>query len=71
MFFSVSLRLPDFQVEDLNDNPPQLNAVAYEGTIRENALPGTTIRVLPAIQVVITLGLVWIVSYMHIEFDFW
>ncbi|XP_042858064.1 cadherin-89D-like [Penaeus japonicus] len=39
------------QVEDLNDNPPQLNAVAYEGTIRENALPGTTIRVLPAIQV--------------------
>lgn len=58
-FFSIYLRFPDFQVEDLNDNPPQLNAVAYEGTIRENALPGTTIRVLPAIQVIRTLELVW------------
>ncbi|XP_068218882.1 cadherin-89D [Palaemon carinicauda] len=52
----VSARTSDIfyvnvQVEDVNDNPPQLNAVSYEGLIRENALPGTIVRLLPTIQV--------------------
>lgn len=39
------------QVQDVNDNPPQLNAVSYEGVIRENALPGTLVKILPTIKV--------------------
>ncbi|XP_042230761.1 cadherin-89D-like [Homarus americanus] len=53
----VSARTSDIfyvhvQVEDVNDNAPQFNAVSYEGTIRENALPGTQVGILPTIHVV-------------------
>ncbi|XP_050737867.1 cadherin-89D-like [Eriocheir sinensis] len=39
------------QVEDVNDNAPQLNAVSYLGTVQENARPGTPVALSPAVQV--------------------
>lgn len=39
------------QVEDVNDNAPQLNAVSYVGTVKEDARPGTPVILSPAVQV--------------------
>ncbi|XP_047740872.1 cadherin-89D [Hyalella azteca] len=39
------------QVEDVNDNPPQLNAVSYEGSLGEDSLPGTPVLITPRIEV--------------------
>ncbi|XP_071543668.1 cadherin-89D [Panulirus ornatus] len=52
----VSARTSDIfyihvQVEDINDNAPQFNAVSYEGIIKENALPGTLVKILPTVNV--------------------
>ncbi|XP_063874721.1 cadherin-89D-like [Scylla paramamosain] len=40
------------QVEDVNDNAPQLNAVSYSGMVREDAPPGTPLTLSPAVQVI-------------------
>ena len=42
------------QVEDVNDNAPQLNAVSYTGKVREDAPPGTPLTLSPDVQVCIT-----------------
>lgn len=42
--------LPE-QVEDVNDNPPQLNAVSYQGSLSEDAPSGTTVTLTPTIKV--------------------
>lgn len=40
-------------MEDVNDNPPQLNAVSYSGMVREDAPPGTPLTLNPTVQVCI------------------
>lgn len=50
-YLYVTSTILDWQVEDVNDNAPQLNAVSYEGSIRENSPSGTLVRISPSIQV--------------------
>lgn len=38
-------------MEDVNDNAPQLNAVSYLGTVKEDARPGTPVALSPAAEV--------------------
>ena len=39
------------QVDDMNDNPPQLNAVSYEGSLSEGAVLDTIVYLSPVIKV--------------------
>ncbi|CAL4104997.1 unnamed protein product, partial [Meganyctiphanes norvegica] len=52
----VSARTSDIfyihvKVQDVNDNPPQLNAVNYSGSIRENSEKDAPVRIQPRIKV--------------------